>query len=321
MQIPADFPGRSWAYEERKTAGECDSLSTQYNKNAVEIEVTSADVGVNLSAYATLYDVGTVIGGHAISQEDVGNEITFTPTGEDVGKRVGVPLNYNTSVSKVWWQYLEEAFACEVNPVCWSGSSMSSHEAALDKYRASWGWHESQIRKLGRRIPGSMEREAPDLVILYRGCNDMTHAPYAVLTKGYFDDPDWNYPETDVVQAQEVQAGYQEAMALTIGKIRSTYPDARIVICTQNNFRRVNCDAFPTRNGLYNLPQVNRAVRECADFFGCPVISFDKDGITWENCYVEGYITDSPTIPTHPNDKGHQAMARQAIADLKELLG
>lgn len=301
-----------------------DSISTQYGKNAVELEIAPEDVGIPLSAYATFYDVGTVIGGYEICEADIGREITVTPTEEDLGKQIGVPLNYNTTVSKVWWQYLEEAFGWEINPVCWSGSSISSHEAHLEKYYAAHGWHDAQIRKLGKRIPGSMERKAPDLVILYRGCNDMTHAPYAALTKEYFDDPDWNYPKTDRKKSEdpmyEETAGYLEAMALTIGKIRSTYPDARIVICTQNNFRRVKCDAFPTRNGLYTLPQFNKAIRECADFFGCPLIAFDKDGITWENCYTEGYITDSAAIPTHPNDKGHRAMAEQAMWDLRCFL-
>ena len=298
-----------------------DSISTQYNKNAVEIEITSEDVGIELTAYVTYYDIDTVIGGYRIVPDDIGKEITFIPTVNDVGKQVGKARNYNTTVDKVWWQYVEEYFDCKVNPVSWSGSSLSSHESDKDKYQTSYGWHEAQIRKLGQRISGTMERIAPDIVIIYRGCNDMTHAPYAILTKDYFDSPNWLYPTSDIVDYNgKEKAGYKEAMALTIKRIRRAYPEARIVLCTQNNFKRLECNEFPTRNGMYNLPQMNKSIRECADFFGCHTIDFDKDGITWDNCYSSGYITDSETIPTHPNNKGHLLMGKRAIYDLKSVI-
>ena len=51
---------------------------------------------------------------------------------------------------------------------------------------------------------------------------------------------------------------------------------------------------------------------------GCDVIEFDKDGITFENCYPT-YISDSATIPTHPNATGHEKMAKCAIATINEI--
>ena len=62
--------------------------------------------------------------------------------------------------------------------------------------------------------------------------------------------------------------------------------------------------------------EYNRAIREAAEYLGCGLIEFDKDGITFENCYSEGFITDSATIPTHPNDKGHRVMGKRAVLDL-----
>lgn len=291
-----------------------DSISTQLGLNMPEIEVTESDVGIELSAYATYYDIGTTIGGYTITSSDVGNELTFTPTSSDIGKQVGVPLNYNTKVYQTWWQYIAKTLQCEVNPVAWSGSSMSSHEASQVKYKASYAWHDAQIRKMGKRVPGSMERLSPDVIILYRGTNDMTHTPYSLLTDGYFDDDcNWAYPTTDVITDGY---GVKEAYSLTIGKIRETYPKAFIVLATLNNFRRIDYDNFPTNNKIYGIPDYNDAVREIADFFGLQTIDFDKDGITWENCYDEGFITDSATIPTHPNNKGHLFMGKQAVCDL-----
>ncbi len=290
-----------------------DSISTKEGRNAVEITVGELDVGVKLSAYPTYYDIGTVIGGHTIVESDIGKELTFTPTTDDIGKTLGNPKNYNPASTTVWWEHLEESFGCTVNPVCWSGSSYSSHEDSNIVLKNSYAWHESQIRKLGTRVEGGMERIAPDVIILYRGGNDMTHSPYGTLTDGYFDNCDWAYPQNDRVDGGW---GVKEAMSLTVMKIREAYPNAKIVFATQTTFKRVDYDNFPTNNNLYSLPQLNAAIREVADFFGCYTIDFDKCGITFENCYTEGYITDSATKPVHPSTKGHALMGKQAVGDL-----
>ena len=140
------------------------------------------------------------------------------------------------------------------------------------------------------------------------------HFPYTLLTEDYFNNANWQYPENDVVTGGY---GYKEGLCLTIKKLRNTYPNAKIFLCTLNVFKRINYNHFPTNNGINTLPQYNNAIREVADFMGCGIIEFDKDGITFENCYSEGYITDSSIIPTHPNDKGHRVMGLKAIADLQ----
>ena len=290
-----------------------DSISTKQNRNAVEITITSKDVGVKLSAYPTYHDIGTIINGYKISEKDIGTEFFFTPTASDVGKTLGNVANYNPSSITTWWEHVEEYYDCNINPVCWSSSSYSSHENSTLRLTNSYAWHDSQIRKLGTRIEGTNERIAPDIVIMYRGCNDMTHSPYTKLTSNYFDDPEWKYPETDVVDGGW---GYKEALALTIKKIREVYPNTKIVLATQANFRRIDSDNFPTNNNIYSLPAFNKATREVADFFGCHTIDFDKCGITYENCYSEGYLGDTLTTATHPTNKGHKVMGEQAIYDL-----
>ena len=76
---------------------------------------------------------------------------------------------------------------------------------------------------------------------------------------------------------------------------------------------------FPTRNGQYTLPQMNDTIRDIANTMGCGLIEFDKDGITFENCYPT-YISDSATIPTHPNSTGHSVMADKANSDISYIL-
>lgn len=297
-----------------------DSISTNGNSgmdaNVPEMVITSDDVGVTLSAYLTYYDVhnGLSLGGHTFTDSEIGTEVTFTPTSEDVGKPIGVPYNYNGNSVKTWWEVAKEVLGFDVIPVCWSGSSITSHEGTSVSYKTSYAWHEAQIRKCGIRTAGSMKRTAPDMIIIYRGTNDFSHLPYANLTDGYFDSASWDYPTTDLLTNGY---GYKEGLCLTIKKLRDAYPNAKIFLCTLNVFKRVNYSHYPTNNGVNTLPQYNNAIREVADFMGCGLIEFDKDGITFENCYSEGYITDNATTPTHPSNKGHKAMGLKAIADLK----
>lgn len=117
-------------------------------------------------------------------------------------------------------------------------------------------------------------------VFIYRGVNDLSHSPYAKLTD--FGASAMSIPADDTVTGGY---GFKEAYALLIKKIRTAYPDALIICCTLNVFKRVNYSAFPTNNGTNTLPEFNNAIREVADMMGCLVIEFDKDGITFENCY------------------------------------
>lgn len=291
-----------------------DYSDTNLYGNVPEIVIHNDDIGVTLSAYVTYYDVGTVIGGYTITSADIGTELSFTPTADDVGKMIGVPLNYNSSTLIPWWMRVKNVMDFNPVPVCWSGSSISSHEGNKEIYKTSYAWHDAQIRKCGVRTPGSMDRTAPDLVIIYRGVNDFSHTPYTRLDPDYFDDDSWSYPVSDYDQYYQFKSG----LVLTIKKLRSVYPQAKIILCTLNVFKRVYYSEFPTNNGINTLPQYNNAIREVADYMGCGLIEFDKDGITFENCYSEGYITDSSTNSTHPNNKGHAVMANRALRDLMQ---
>lgn len=295
------------------------SNSTKAGRDAVEITVQPEDVGVQLSAYVTYYDIGTVIGGHTITEDEVGTEISFTPTSEDVGKEIGKPLTYSGNAGlKTWWMHLEEQFECEVIPVCWSGAGMSSHEADRPKYACAHSWHESQIRKCGIRTPGTMERTAPDLILFCRAGNDVTHEPFCTITENYYDSPNWTYPTTDL--KADGTYGALESFALTIQKLREAYPLTPIVVGTMPFMKRVNYSTFPVNNGLYSWPYYNKKLRESAEFFGMHTIDFDKVNITFENIYPT-YAQDSAEKPVHQNNAGHLLLANQAIKDLISKVG
>ena len=295
-----------------------DSISTngEYSAqnplgNVPEIIIQSEDVGVSLSAYVTYYDIGTTVGGHEIVAADVGTELTFTPVAGDVGKVVGKPLTYNAAAVKTWWEVAQDVLGFNPIPVCWSGSSVTSHEGTTDAYKTSYAWHPAQIRKCGIRIPGEMTRLAPDMIIIYRGTNDFSHTSYAKLTDGYFDSDSWEAPETDVITGGY---GFKEGLALTVKKLREAYPKTKIVLCTLNFFKRVNYSSYPVNNGQNTENQFNNAIREVADYLGCGLIEFDKDGLTYENA-TDQYYSDNTEF-THPKNTGHKIMGNKAIRDL-----
>lgn len=300
-----------------------DSISTHgtvgHDPNTVEIKIQTEDVGKTLSAYVTKFDVdaGLTLGGTTYTASDIGNEVTFVPTAEDVGKVIGLPKTYYDNSMNVWWTYVRDFFKCNIIPVCWSGSGLTrNRENESENYVASYAWHESQIRKCGIRTPGTMNRTAPDVIIITRGANDWSHAPYAMLTAGYFDNYNVQYPNTDV--RQDGEYGFKEAYFMTIGKLREAYPFAKIILCTYPVLKRVNCSHFPMNNGYYSEPQYNNAVREIANFCGCDVIDFDKCGITFENMYPT-YMSDSATYPVHPNVHGHEVMGKYAETALMNM--
>ena len=296
--------------------------------NVPEIIITDEDIGVELSAYATFYDIGTTVGGHTITADDVGTEITFTPVSGDEGKMVGKPKNNNAASVVTWWEVAMDVLGFNPIPVCWSGSSITSHEADIYDdddhgyiYKTSYAWHPAQIRKCGVRTPGSMDRTAPDMVIIYRGTNDFSHAPITRLTD-YLSQYPFSIPANDIVQIEgQDKYGYLEGYAITINKIHEAYPEAKIVLCTFNYFHRMSSQlpGFPSRNSLNTIYQYNDAIRALANYFGCGVIEFDKDGITYANAasgeyYQEG--TSPNANHTHPTTKGHKVMGNRALLDL-----
>jgi lysophospholipase L1-like esterase len=316
-----NFLSKSWFYGKRVSIMG-DSISTAPSHNAVEFSVLASDIanGRTLQGYPTYYDIGTKIGTKTVTSAMVGVLTSFTPTSGDAGKTIGKAENYNTlstsgvnSYTQTWWHKLAEALGMEVlQNVSWSGASISSHEGNTNTYKTSYAWHPAQINKLATRNDNG-DGIVPDVVIIFRGANDMTHTPYTLLSN--FGAGETSIPNTDLVGTSY---DFKIAYCLTIKSIREKYPQAKVILCTLNTFKRVNYSQFPTNNGTNTLPEYNNAIREVADMMGCGIIEFDKDGITFENCYPT-YISDSATTPTHPNPTGHSVMADKAIIDIKKI--
>ena len=211
-----------------------DSISTHPQKNVSEIVIQSADVGVELSSYISYYDIDKTISldgatsGYTITSDDVGTELTFMPCAADIGKTLGTPLNYN-SIKNVWWQVAADALGFETIAACWSGSSITAHTASSAAKKASYAWHDHTIRTLGKRIAGSMDRIAPDVVLIYRGTNDLSHSTKVRLTDGYFDTVAWTYPDTDLLSDGSTY-GYKEGQSVFCSLTRTIERESDLIV-------------------------------------------------------------------------------------------
>ena len=307
-----------------------DSISSDSEMNPY-LTVLASDVGNEIESYVTYWDIykyenniivptGKTIGGVTFTDAMVGTMQTFTPVLEDVGKKIGVAPTYYNWMDGWADKLCEKAGATLIN-ASWSGASMCSGQLSQE-YALSYAWSDYTISRCSKRdSDGNVVN--PDVIIIYRGTNDLSHKQgigtnlYSQLDSDY-DLGANGYPVTDVYDTNKY--GFYRAYYLTIKKLRDAYPGAIIYCCTLNVFKRITYDRFPTRNGQYTLPQMNDAIRQIANTMGCGIIEFDKDGITFENCYIEGYIDDSAEHPTHPSRKGHLVMANKAATDLNFVL-
>lgn len=311
-----------------------DSISTINGNNTPYFTIMDIDVGHEIQSYISYIDVygtdtsetptplGTTIGGVTLTAAMIGTLQTFTPVAEDVGKMLGQAYNYNNASTKVWSEVLcEKAGATLLANASYSGASMCSGQGGIWTFS-----HAFSPMTIGRcrvrDVNGNYVN--PDVIIIYRGVNDMSHnqggTGYSRLDDYTFlpTNNSNTYPITDSYEENgNTVYGFRRAYYKTIQALRQAYPKAMIYCCTLNVFKRVYYGNYPTRNGLYTLPQMNDCIRDIANVMGCGLIEFDKDGITFENCYTEGYITDNADHPTHPNSKGHEVMARKALANIR----
>lgn len=321
----------------KKVAVIGDSISTIYGFDTPYWTVKDIDVGNTIQSYVTWQDVygnyvypdtshptGKTIGGVALTESMIDGELhSFTPVAADIGKTIGVPRHYdgNTASVNVWSKRLCDAVgATLLANASWSGSAITSvlNDGGSPYKVSSQAWHPCTIGRCRvRDDEGNFIN--PDVIIIYRGTNDFSYSNNG------------NYPDLDIDDVNLMSGfsattdkingvySFKTGYYMIIKALREAYPDAIIVLCTLNVFKRVTYNKWPTRNDAFTLPDINNAIREVANMTGCPIIEFDKDGITFENCYPT-YISDNATTPTHPNTNGHRVMAEKALADLTYAL-
>lgn len=292
--------------------------------------VKTVDVGNQIQAYVTWLDVytsvnGTTptnksIGGVTLTSAMIGTLRTFTPVSEDVGKEIGVARWASAYTTKPWWQVvIDKTGATLCNNASWSGSRICEIPEGNDRHDAfvmSEAYSDYTVGRLRNRDDEG-NFIIPDIILISRGANDLMGVDPEGGTQGESGVEDLTTPNLLTWDENNFNThNFTEAYIHTILKLRRTYPDVYIVLCTLNVFKRSTTTKWPTNNGTYSIPDYNNKIREIANIMGCGLIEFDKDGITYENCYPD-FISDSASAPIHPNTNGHRVMGEKAVSDIR----
>lgn len=293
--------------------------------------VKTVDVGNQIQSYVTWLDVyntinagssltNKTIGGVTLTPAMIGTLQTFTPVAGDIGKEIGVARWASAYTTKPWWQVvIDKTGATLCNNASWSGSRICEIPEGNDRHDAfvmSEAYSDYTVGRLRNRDDEG-NFIIPDIILISRGANDLMGVDPEGGSQGESSVEDLTTPNLLTWDENNFNThNFTEAYMHTILKLRRTYPDVYIVLCTLNVFKRSTTTKWPTNNGTYSIPDYNNKIREIANIMGCGLIEFDKDGITYENCYPD-FISDSATAPIHPNTNGHRVMGEKAVTDIK----
>ena len=291
--------------------------------------VKTVDVGQQIQAYVTWLDVyntinagstqtGKTIGGVTLTPSMIGTLQTFTPVAGDVGKEIGVARWASAYTTKPWWQVvIDKTGATLCNNASWSGSRLipiPEGNTRHDAFVMSEAYSEYTLGRVRNRDDEG-NFIIPDIIFIYRGVNDFV----ANDPEGGTGDPTPESIETpNMITFNEITDtnNFTQAYIWTILKLREKYPNTYIFCCTLNVCKQKNYSHYPSNNGTYTQVDYNNKIREIANLMGCGIVEFDKDGITFENCYPT-FISDNATTPLHPNTNGHRVMGEKAVSDIK----
>ena len=249
----------------------------------------------------------------------IGDSITTYQGWLPSGNVTRYPRGAITNVEQTWWKKLLNKTGMVIGQNCaWDGSTCSGLSTSTTNAYAACS--DKRISQLG--LNGT-----PDIIICYIGINDWgaTYNKNQTQYGGSFVNgafvPVGNYTGEAALPSGELKT-FSEAYGCMIGKIQTSYPNAKIYCCTlpqTNGKATYNYDAdgaFPSinRDGV-SIADYNDCIRMLANNFGVEVIEFAKCGITWGN--ITTYMEDG----LHPTPDGMTLLADKAAAKLYDDFG
>lgn len=202
-----------------------------------------------------------------------------------------------TSPAQTYWQILAAKLGLKIGANCsWSGSCVHGDSASTTSALAGCST---------RRINDLASGGIPDYIIVYIGINDFNSGT-----------PLGDYTPEDQWVSDGVYNDFTHSYARMLQKIMTTYPKARIIVCTlMESSLRDSDGSYPTkRSDGTTLADFNRAIRALAEAYGLLLADLHSCGIHWAN--MSDYYHDSNL---HPNAAGHLLMARHLLPLLYSL--
>lgn len=201
------------------------------------------------------------------------------------------PYYTGESKEQSWWNAVMRRCGLYKNTVqAWSGRCVTSVSDTIPS---------------GVEVADQLDNgTAPDNIIVYLGTNDFRRG----VPLGTYDcrGPIPSDAST-----------FREAYAIMLDKIMSTYPAAKVYACTLPASERNSAETgLPEKNtsGVY-LFEYNEAIREIARRMNVEVIELETCAINYRNgeTYMWDYGDSFDGSFTHPNTRGHKAIANKVI--------
>lgn len=221
-----------------------------------------------------------------------GNDIYYT------GSNSGV-----TSASQMWWKILCDRTGMVPLVIDgYSGSAVTQLEDSdhVNKVPMSSSTRCSRL--------GNSDND-PDIILIAGGVNDYSYAQSAQS-----EPLSWagNTAPTE-------GDSFTETYACMIKKLQTNYPGALVVALSTWFTMRGTDNGYTlthTSSGTaYTQADYNDAIEYVCKQMHIPYIRVDDIGISRSNMYPT-YASDSASIPTHPNAKGHKLMGEYIASQL-----
>jgi len=192
------------------------------------------------------------------------------------------------SANEIWWKKAANSLGmdiCKINAL--SGRRLTTTKTG----------NTSAVEKCTNVTSNG---EEPDVIISFVGVNDFING----VELGRMSSSKVNL--TSAVSSNTTK--FVDAYCVMINKLRSNYPDAKIVICTLPT----GCVDSKNKNGD-SIATWNNQIKQVANAFGLNTIKFDKSNMSSANrscATIDGI---------HPNSKGQEYLANRAVADLQHI--
>lgn len=193
--------------------------------------------------------------------------------------------------ARTYWSILARRLGLTIGANCsWSGSYVHGDSGSTTSAVAGCS---------SRRIADLASGGIPDYIIVYIGINDFNEGT-----------PLGDYTPEDQWITDSTYNDFTHAYARMLQKLMTTYPKARIIVCTLMDASFRDSDGvYPTiRADGSTLADFNRAIRGFAEAYGLTLADLHSCGIHWAN--MADYYHDSAL---HPNAAGHRLMAQALL--------
>lgn len=190
-----------------------------------------------------------------------------------------------SSYEQMWWQRICDQTGMHRLVInAWSGSKVSGIDASTSNF--------VPMSDVSRAQGLHTEDDDPDIIIVFGGTNDFSKENADIVT-------------------------FEDAYHLMINRMQARYKSAKIYCLSLPIFVRTNTDktGIEKNDEEKTVFDYNEVIRRVSNQRSCEYIDLNGCGITRQNMYPT-YAIDYETIPTHPNNIGHDVYAKRILSQL-----